>query len=516
MKYSKIIIFLSLVGLFIACEGDLDTKPLDKDQKTGVDVYQTVEDYKSGLAKLYAGLAVTGQKGPAGEGDIGGIDEGSSSYVRALFYLQEFPTEEVKVAWNDQTVQDLNKGTWTSSEVFTLGMYSRIAFQVALNNEYIRTAGSNGNAEVQEFILEARFLRALAYYHGLDMFGNFPFVTEKDAVGKFNPRMATRTELFEYVESELLDIEGKIIKAGTNEYARADQGAVWMLLSKLYLNAEVYTGKARWSDALKYSEKVINAGYQLDAKYGNLFLADNHTSKEIIFPVAFDGQYTQSYGGTNFIIHAAVGGKMNPADFGIDGGWGGIRATSVFVDKFADPSGNTDKRAMFVIKGQDKVITDLGKFTEGYAVSKYKNITSTGQGGSHITFVDTDFPMFRLADAYLMYAEAVLRGGGGSTEKALTYVNALRERAYGDNSGNISVGELSLDFILDERARELYWECHRRTDLIRFNKFVEANYTWEWKGGSSQGVGIDEYRKIFPIPSSDIGANSNLIQNPGY
>lgn len=516
MKYSKIIALLSFVWFLAACEGDLDTIPLDKDQKTSVDVYQTTEDYKSGLAKIYAGLATTGQQGPAGQGDLGGIDEGISSYVRQLFYMQQFTTDETKVAWNDQTVQDLNKGTWTPSEVNVRGMYYRIAFEVALANEFIRAAKENKDNQVQEFVYEARFLRALAYYHALDMFGNFPFVTEEDAVGKFNPPMATRAELFQYVESELLDIESKIAGVRSNEYARADQGAVWILLAKLYLNAEVYTGSARWSDALKYSESVINAGYQLEENYANLFLADNDKSKEIIFLVAFDGQRTQTWGGTTFIIHAAVGGDMDPTMFGIDGGWGGIRATAAFTDKFADITGETDKRAMFVTDGQEKVIADLSKFTDGYGIAKYKNVTSAGKGGSHLTFPDTDFPMFRLADAYLMYAEAVVRGGGGSATKALGYVNALRERAYGNDSGNIKASELTVDFLLEERSRELYWEAHRRTDLIRFGKFTDAAYKWEWKGGNADGSGIEEYRSIFPIPSSDIGANPKLKQNPGY
>ncbi|PVX51769.1 putative outer membrane starch-binding protein [Balneicella halophila] len=516
MKYIKIIAFLFIGALFAACEGDLDTIPLDKDQKTEVDIYQTTEDYKAGLAKIYAGLATTGQQGPAGQGDLGGIDEGISSYVRQLFYLQQFTTDETKVAWNDQTVQDLNKGIWTPAEVNVRGMYYRIAFEVALANEFIRVAKENTDAQIQEFVYEARFLRALAYWHALDMFGNFPFVTEEDAVGNFNPPMATRAELFQYVETELLDIENKIAKAGMNEYARADQGAVWMLLAKLYLNAEVYTGNARWADALKYSENIINAGYQLEDKYANLFLADNDNSNEIIFTVAFDGQRTQTWGGTTFIIHAAVGGDMDPSVFGIDGGWGGIRATAAFADKFDDISGDVDKRAMFVTDGQAKEIADLSKFTDGYAIAKYKNITSNGEGGSHLTFPDTDFPMFRLADAYLMYAEAVVRGGGGSATQALAYINELRERAYGDDSGNINAGELTLEFLLEERARELYWEAHRRTDLIRFGKFTDANYKWEWKGGNADGSGIEDYRKVFPIPSSDIGANPNLKQNPGY
>lgn len=513
MNYLRLIIIFSLTFVCTACEGDLDTLPLDKDQKTTADIYKTAENYKSGLAKLYAGLATTGQQGPAGQGDIGGIDEGISSYVRQLFYLQQLPTDETKIAWSDETIQDLNKGTWTSAEVNLRGMYYRIMFEVALVNEFIREASKSSLPEVKEFVVEARFLRALAYSHAVDLFGNFPFVTEKDAVGKFNPPMKGRAELFQYVESELLDIEEVIKDARTNEYGRADKGAVQMLLAKLYLNAEVYTGSARWKDAVNYTEKVINSGYQLSDSYDKLFLADNHTAKGIIFPVIFDGQNIQTWGGTTFIIHASVGGDMNPADYGIDGGWAGIRTTAKFVSLFDN---SADKRAMFHIEGQKKEVKDLSKFKDGYAVAKYKNITSAGQSGSHITFADTDFPMFRLGDAYLMYAEAVLRGGGGSKAKAVTYINNLRERAYGNASGNITETELTLPFLLAERGRELYWEGHRRTDLIRFGQFTSNEYVWEWKGNDVAGAAIEDFRTVYPIPSSDIGANPNLKQNPGY
>jgi hypothetical protein len=153
-------------------------------------------------------------------------------------------------------------------------------------------------------------------------------------------------------------------------------------------------------------------------------------------------------------------------------------------------------------------------------VKKFTNKTLAGgsapSGGSN-EFVDTDFPMFRLADAMLMYAEAVLRGGtGGTPAQALTYVNLIRERAYGDTSGNISSGQLTLQFILDERGRELFWECHRRTDLIRYGYLTGGDYIWSWKGNTKEGVATEEFRNLFPIPSFDLAANPSLKQNPGY
>lgn len=147
---------------------------------------------------------------------------------------------------------------------------------------------------------------------------------------------------------------------------------------------------------------------------------------------------------------------------------------------------------------------------------KFKNVDVNGNAGSDPTgdFPDTDFPMFRLADVYLMYAEAVLRGGqGGSVTQATDYINILRSRAYGNSNGNISTAQLTLDFILDERARELYWEGHRRTDLIRFGKFTGGAYLWPWKGGIQQGTATESYKDLYPIPSTDLIANPTLNQN---
>jgi hypothetical protein len=304
------------------------------------------------------------------------------------------------------------------------------------------------------------------------------------------------------------------------EYGRADKAAAWMLLGKLYLNASVYTGTAKNTECITYMKKVITAAkYSLTPTYANVFNADNNTSAEIIFPITFDGIHSKTWGGTTFIIHASVGGTMDPANFGIQGGWGGLRTTSAFVDKFSDISGATDKRAMFYTSGQNKTITDIFSFTDGYALKKWSNKTAAGANGSDQTFTDTDFPVFRLADAYLMYAEAVVRGGtGGSSADALTYVNAVRTRAYGNASGNLALpGDVTLDFILDERAREFVWECQRRTDLIRFGRFTKSTYLWPWKAGVAAGKSLDDnHMDIFPIPSSDIGANPNLKQNTGY
>ena len=221
----------------------------------------------------------------------------------------------------------------------------------------------------------------------------------------------------------------------------------------------------------------------------------------------YNGTNTQTNGGTTFLVHAAIGGSMNPLELGVKGGWGGLRTTKAFVNKFE----NTDLRGRFYKDGQTLEINDLGNFNDGYAFIKYKNISSTGVKGVHDNWVDTDLPVYRLADVYLMYAEAVVRGGGGSMSTALGYVNDIRTRAKAS-----SISTLNLDFILDERSRELSWEMTRRTDLIRYGKFTSASYLWPWKGGVKDGKGVQEYRNLFPIPNNDLAVNPNLKQNPGY
>ena len=370
--------------------------------------------------------------------------------------------------------------------------------------------------QVKQYRSEARFLRALSYWHGIDLFGDIPLVKEDFALGTTPPKQATRADVYNYIVSELTAIRNDLPAPGTGPYGRADQGAVAMLLAKVYMNAQVYTGTAHYTEARTELEKVIAGSYTLEPVYQNLFLADNNKSKELIFAIPYDGAKTQSFGGTTFLTHAAVGGSMDAKSFGLDGGWGGLRARPEFVALFPNTSGATDRRSgVLWTDGQTLAMTNLTDFAKGSPAPKYRNVTSTGVPGSSTGFSDVDFPMFRLADAYLMYAEAVVRGGGGSRATALGYVNAVRTRAYGNASGNITDAQLTLDFLRDERARELFWEGHRRTDLIRFDRFT-TNGVWAWKGNVLAGKTTDAFRNLFPLPATELSANPNLKQNPGY
>ncbi|GAC1657320.1 MAG: RagB/SusD family nutrient uptake outer membrane protein [Gemmatimonadaceae bacterium] len=494
---------------------------------TTANIFADPSSYRAYLAKLYAGLAVTGQAGPDGRADIKGIDEGFSQYIRLLWQMQELPTDEAAIAWNDAGVQELNTQLWASSNQFLGAMYSRIYFQVMLVNEFLRQTSDAKLAErgvtgqlrtdIQRYRAEARFLRALSYWHGIDLFANIPLVTEVSGIGATPPAQSTRAAIFAYIESELTAIRGQLAGAGTGEYGRADQAAASMLLAKLYLNAGVYVNQPRYTDARLAAEAVINSGaFTLDPSYQHLFLADNHTSPELIFTIPQDGLRTQTWGGMTFLIHASVGGSMRAIDYGIDGGWYGLRAKPEIVGRFPGGAGGSDPRsAVFYTIGQTLGMAKLTEFSNGYAVGKYKNVTSAGAPGSRLDFPDTDYPMFRLADAYLIYAEAVLQGGGGTRTQALDYVNRIRTRAYGDASGNIIDTDLTLNFILDERARELLWEGHRRTDLIRFDGYTR-NGVWAWKGGVLAGKVTEAFRNLYPLPASELLANPNLRQNPGY
>ena len=512
------------------CQKDLEQTP--SYEPTVATVYGDPAAYKQVLARLYATLAVSGQRGPAGLPDIGGIDEGFSNYLRQYWMAQELTTDEAIIAWNDGNLPDYNKLTWNSSNEFVRAMYDRIFYQVSLCNEFIRQstdARLNGlgvsEAELtnlRAYRAEARFLRALAYYHALDMFGNVPFADETSAVGITPPSQISRADLFVYVEQELKAIEAELIAPHT-EYGRADQAAAWTLLAKLYLNAPVYVGQDRGADVITYCNKVLGSNsYSLAPSYQNLFLADNNrtSAQEIIFPINFDGVHTKTFGGMTFIIHAAVGGDMKAANFGINGGWGGTRTKPELVNLFPDVTGAADKRAMFFTDGQQKQVQDIFTFTDGYAVTKFRNVTSTGVPGSDTSgdFPDTDFPLFRLADVYLMYAEATVRGAaGGDAGLALQYINALRTRA---GAATVAAGDIAFGahptFLLDERGRELYWEATRRTDLIRFGRYTSGDYVWAFKGGAPAGQGVSEDLRLFPIPATDLAANPNLKQNRGY
>jgi len=546
----KKIALLSIL-IFGACT-DLDLKPANGDVDSVV--FKDFDSYRKYLAKVYAAFSLTGQQGPSGQPDITIVnDEGFTSYIRSYWKVQELTTDEAVIAWTDAGIQDLHRLSWSSTNQFVRVLYYRIFYIIAYANDFIgqstdellteRGMTDAQKNEIRVFRAEARFLRALAYWHALDLFRNVPIITSITAA---LPVQATPEDLFAFIEEELVAIEADMAEPMANEYGRADKAANWMLQAKMFLNAEsmgvtISGGRNPYTECAANCQKIFDAGYSLAPNYRELFMADNHrfATSEMIFALPQDGISSQSWGSTTFLVHGALGKRMvdkkDDADnttnyptedvdlYGVSGGWAGMRTTSVMVDHFSDGVAvpyTEDPRGVFYTNGQTLAIADVLDFAQGYAVPKFSNLTSTGQKGSNVTHCDTDYPLFRLADAYLMYGEAVLRGGTGDLNAATNYFNLLRERAYGSTAGNISVGTIDLDLILDERVRELHWEGTRRIDLIRYgyfsNRIPGSERLWPWKGGEADGVSVNKHLEIMPIPSSDLEANPNLVQNDGY
>ena len=518
MKNIKVLM-LAVAGVFAlglsSCVNDLDVTPIDPNVQLPQDVLKDEAAFEALLAKCYQGLACSSSDGANGGPDINGVDGGFGQYLRAYFNLQCLTTDEAVCCWNDTGLPDMHNMNWQASNQFIVAMYYRIFYQVSLCNELIRQVNNNpAGVEFQNkgaLIAEARALRALSYYHAVDMFGNVPFATEKDAVGAVGPKQINRADLFAWVEKECKElIEGNDLAAeGQNVYGRCDKGFVKMILAKLYLNAEVYVGEDRYADCAAICEDLV-ATYSLAENFADLFAADNDRfavgTEEIIFAVPHDGINTTSYGGTNFLIFAGTGGDMNAAAAGISSGWGGLSVTKQVAERYAEG----DVRAMFFTDYGTEIV-DIFTFTSGgYKSVKFRNVKSNGEAGQTTGFVDTDWPLFRAADAHLMLAECAARGKADQA-KGLASLNAVRERA-----GLDKVTSFTAQDVLDERSREFLWEGCRRSDLVRFGQFTTDAYLWEYKGSAKDGQAVAEHRNLFPLPPADVNANSNLKQNAGY
>ena len=484
-------------------------------------------------------------------------DGGASELVRAFWSVQETTTDEAKCAWsNDAWVRALNTNTWTEAQNdATYAVYVRTLQGISYVNEYLRQttddllaergADANVRAKVAQFRAEARFIRAYFYWMAIDTFGNVPFITEESDFGSgVNPRQGTRAELFNFCISELTDLasEGSAMPAARADYPRADKGAVYGLLARMYLNAEVYTGTAMWEEAKAACEEIFKMGYELCPDYEALFRGDNGENpealQEIIFGAAYDAEQSQSYGGTSYLTLAAVaaedvleetvgGETVTYFPNGVNNGWAGIRIPYEFVSAYFDVSDQDyrtgeytcdDKRGrMFYIKGRSESMDGtLYTFLNGWSCLKFNNVPhdTTPAEWADVSvskaYSDIDYPLIRLGEIYLIYAEACLELG--QQTEGLPYIQKLAARAGIDEPTGYTASTL-----MAERARELYWEGHRRTDLIRYDRFHTTSYLWPYKGGESfGGQGFDAYKDLFAIPPTDLAANVEIKQNPGY
>jgi hypothetical protein len=537
-KYIYIIIGILISALvYTSCTKDLEVTPIDPSTILAGNLGDDPAYLDQTLAKLYASFIISGQAD--GDADITSSDDGFFILMRALWNLQTITTDEGINAWGDVGISDLNTQTWSAQNPFLTAAYQRLSLSVTYTNDFLNVTAGNTDPKVIKYRAEARFLRAFAYYWLMDLFANPPFTTEADGVGKYFPEQIQRADLFTFITDELKAIELDLGEPGSN-YPQADKGTCWMLLAKTYLNAEVYTGTAEWTECKTYCDKVINSGaYTLAEDYRQNFSADNdryHGNNEMIFAFAEDGANTQGNGGTTFIIESSSDATYIRAEdyHGLTSNtnWNGNRARkdlmNILVDTLAVygnnpvPAADTifaqapDGRIFLRQKRSIDIPSPSSSGDFGVGVYKFtaKNHDGTQADNYSPTFASTDFPVFRLADAYLMRAEALFNSG--NAEDALTDINTIRRRAYGDNSGDITAGDLDANFILDERAREFYYEGHRRTDLVRFGKFTGGAYNWQWKGGVHNGTSTSGHLDIFPIPGDEISANPNILQNTGY
>ena len=546
-------------SLTTSCFGDLDTMPLDETQLVGEKVYSKADGYTGVLAKCYSSLILTGQKGgDGGDGDLEGANEGYSGYMRLMFYLQELSTDDFIMPSSSNGLRKCLNLQWDASNASVIRWtYQRLYMTIAYCNELLRECTedklkSRGlwdqlGDECASYRAEARFIRAYCYATLCDMFGAVPYIDENTGV-KDIPVQWSRKEIFEFAENELKSIDGDLKAPGANVYGRVDRVAAWFLLSRMYLNAQTWIGENHYNDALTYAKKVIGDNhYPLASDYRQIFLADNDQCKEIIWPLVQDGERAQSSAGTNFYVKAFVNGPMNELyNTGIGSrGWGNVRAKTTLVDAFDaddvvfdtnDTWGNNkkDKRAQFMtaLPNQVKETWDskgamTSTFTCGCGYIKWRNVTKEDQiPASGDAYTSIDFPLFRTGEAYLTAAEAILRGAEGTMDEALRYVNEIRQRAYmsgkyakngvrSDVSGIIGLNELTLDFLMAERQRELASELVRRTDLIRFGKFTKG-YNWDWKNAERLGADVDDHFQLFPIPQTEFSNNPQLKQNDGY
>jgi len=536
-KILLIIGVLSFTWMLSSCVDDLDVKPKDPDTILSGNIGDDPEYMKQVLGKIYASFIIAGQ-GANGGPDIAASDPNFFTTMRAYWNLQEITTDESICAWTDVGISDLNTQTWSPSNPFLTALYQRLGLSVTYANDFIQLNQGSDDPQVKKYVAEARFLRALAYSYQIDLFGNPPFTTEEDGVGKFYPEQIDRADLFNYIVTELKDIESDLGEPGSS-YPQADKGAAWMLLSRLYLNAEVYTGTAKWDSCRIYTNKVLDSeAYSLADNYRQNFSANNHypENPEMIFAWEQDGVNTQGYVGTTFLIEANSDATYLPAEdyrgLTENTNWNGNRARKDFMDIMVDTVATygdnpvpddvstfetvDDQRVYLKIKKSINIPSPSASGDYGIGVYKFTALNSDGSkpDNYHPAFSCTDFPVFRLADAYMMRAEANFRMG--NIPEAVSDINIIRERAYGDESGNISADDLDEEFILDERAREFYYEAHRRTDLIRFGQFTDGTYQWQWKGGAYEGITTSNHLNIFPIPGDEVAANPKIKQNPGY
>ncbi len=539
MNIKNIFSAVAAAAMLTACVGDLNTIPLNPTDVTSETAYGADEEgYVQGLTKIYFQLVSNNTQ------DLQVADGGASEFIRAFWSTQEVTADAAKCAWGDAWVNDLNNNTWKGDVLndAVYAVYVRTLQGITYVNEYLRqTSKANLDSrgvsaevakKVESYRAEARFLRAFFYWAAMDTFGQVPFSTEDSPFGGgYNPPQTSRTEVFNYVIDELkaLAADDSAMPAAQSNYPRADKGSVLGLLARMYLNAEVYTGTAMWSEAKATCEKIFGLGYKLAPTHAELFRGDNGENAdakgEFLFAASYNAEHTQSYGGTTYLTLSTLSGDDGAVNItGINGGWAGNRVPYEYVQRWFEDVKNpdyetgeytyTDARAgYFYIKGRTESMQDnLNTFLNGWSCIKFNNVPHDMDAVDYAStaatknFSDIDWPLIRLGEINLIYAEACMHAGGDASAQ----VKALADRA-----GVAAPKTIDAEWLMAERARELMWEAHRRTDLIRYGKWI-SGYNWTYKGGNFGGQDLPSHFNVFPVPSTELATNLELEQNPGY
>ena len=544
------------------CANDLDIGSIDPQSSPNPDAMGL-------LAKCYGVLGLTGQRGGTGNGDLS-LDEGESGFYRTTFNLQELPTDECMWAWQtDNDIPQITMIGWNSSSVRVQWTYTRLTYDITLFNSYLSQVADND--ENRQYRAEVRFLRALHYWYLLDLFGKAPFKVDFNITEL--PVEYSGEQMYAWLDNELTEIEAEMTKTGagvgafnnSENFGRADLGAVYLLHARLALNSAVYSSEV---DANKEYEKAVNycnlieqsGAYDLsrvskngNSGYAQLFMADNDQNaeamKEIIFPIRQDGMKTRQYSGSLMLIAGARSAAM--PSYGMKESWTCLFARKAMTEKFfpnldnvplvaEDAETSTDQATaasldekygttvadLIAAAGDDRALlysgcadgvrtisTDkVSDFKNGLSLVKWTNMRSDNTAGQDVSWPDTDIPLFRYAEVYLIRAEANWRLGKDANT-VLADINELRGRA---NATPFRVADVTEENLRDEWCREFFMEGRRRSDLVRFGCFTGGKYLWDWKGGEANGTSVDAHFNVYPIPYDDLMNNGNLSQNYGY
>lgn len=544
------------------CVNDLDISSIDPQSSPTADPMGL-------LAKCYGVLGLTGQDGGTGNGDLS-LDEGESGFYRTTFNLQELPTDECMWAWQtDPDIPQITMINWNSSSVRVQWAYTRLTYDITLFNSYLSQVPED--EANRQYRAEVRFLRALHYWYMLDLFGKSPFKTEFNITEL--PIEYSGNQMYGWLDKELTEIENEMTATGTGvgafndsqNFGRADLGAVYLLHARLALNSAVYSDsinpETEYRKAVDYCNKIEQSGaYSLsdnekngNSGYAQLFMADNDQNvdamNEIIFPIRQDGLRTRQYSGSLVLIAGSRSAAM--PNYGMKESWTCLFARSAMTQKFfpslsnvplvpdgAETSDDQTKAAeldqqygtsvqqLIDAAGDDRALLYSGcangvrtisteavtDFKNGLSLVKWTNMKSDNTGGQDLSWPDTDIPLLRYAEVFLIRAEANWRLGADATT-VMNDINVLRQRA---NTRLFNAGDITEDNIRDEWCREFFMEGRRRSDLVRFGCFTGNKYVWDWKGGTANGTTIDSHFDVYPIPADDIMNNTNLKQNPGY